>query len=67
MNPKRVLPRTKRVPQKGYPVGTAEEPFQVLDSTFFSKSAAHGPTTECSFVLVLHCIGLDCVALDRVP
>ena len=28
----------KKGSSKGSPMGTAEEPFQVLDSTFFSKS-----------------------------
>ena len=44
MEPKRVLPGTKRVlpainkgNSKGSPMGTAEEPFKVLDHTFLKK------------------------------
>ena len=46
--PKRVLPGTKSIlhgtskgSSKFSPMGTAEEAFQVLDSTFFSKSVVH--------------------------
>ena len=34
MEPKRVLPGTKRDSSKGSPIGTAKEPFLVIDSTF---------------------------------
>ena len=35
---KRVLHGTKKASSKGSPMGTANKPFQILDSTFFSKS-----------------------------
>ena len=38
MEPERVLSGTKKGYSKGSPLGTAKEPFQVLDGTFFSKS-----------------------------
>jgi hypothetical protein len=38
MEPKIVLPGTKRGSSKGYPMRTAEDPFLVLHSTFFSES-----------------------------
>jgi hypothetical protein len=44
MEPKRVLIGTKRDSSKGSPMWTVDEPFLVLDSTFYSKSA--GPNNE---------------------
>jgi hypothetical protein len=43
---KRVLPGTKMGYSKGSPMRTAEEPFQVLDSDFFSKSVSCGWTQK---------------------
>ena len=37
MEPKGVLPKTKKASSKGSPMGTAEEPIKVLDSTFFLR------------------------------
>ena len=35
LDTKRVLPGTNKGSSKGSPIGTAEEPFKVLDSTLF--------------------------------
>ena len=54
MEPERVLRGTK----KGYPIGTAEEPFLVLDSTFFS--------TLCRFMYVRNCGSGDYLRLSTI-
>jgi hypothetical protein len=55
---KRILAGTKKGSSKGSPTGAAQEPFQVLDSTFFSKSVWF------SMVIVGHSCGwlLQCAA-----
>ena len=42
----RVLYATKKGFSKGSPMGTAEEPFKVLDSTFLSKSEVIVPAVS---------------------
>jgi hypothetical protein len=57
---KRVLPANKNSYSTRYPMGTAEEPFKVLDITFFSKSL-------CKSNLLRQLLAGELVEVDDLP